>query len=159
MDINLDQIKALAELALEKKLVELTVSDGGQSVTIKTVSEQAAPMVYHQPQVLPAAPGPAPEGVSSKAEPSPSPKEAAAPENLYTITAPMVGSFYRSPSPDSPPFIEVGQTISAGQTLCIIEAMKLMNELESDVSGKVVRILVENGQPVEFGQPLIQIEQ
>jgi acetyl-CoA carboxylase biotin carboxyl carrier protein len=70
----------------------------------------------------------------------------------------MVGTFYRSPSPEAPPFVEVGDTVKAGQTVCIIEAMKLMNELESEVSGRVVRFLVENGEPVEFGQPLIELE-
>jgi acetyl-CoA carboxylase biotin carboxyl carrier protein len=74
------------------------------------------------------------------------------------VTSPMVGTFYRSPSPDEPPFIEVGDTIRRGQTICIIEAMKLMNELEAEVNGEVVEILVENGKPIEFGQPLMRVK-
>jgi acetyl-CoA carboxylase biotin carboxyl carrier protein len=76
----------------------------------------------------------------------------------HTLKAPMVGTFYRSPSPGSPPFVEVGQAVTKGQTLCIIEAMKLLNEIESDVSGTVKAVLTENGQPVEYGQPLFVIE-
>ncbi len=79
-------------------------------------------------------------------------------EHLHTITSPLVGTFYRAPSPDSPPFVEVGTRIEKGQVLCIIEAMKIMNEIESDVSGVVKKILVENGQPVEYGEPLFLIE-
>lgn len=79
-------------------------------------------------------------------------------QRLVTITSPIVGTFYRSPSPDAPPFVDVGTRVKKGQVLCIIEAMKLMNEIESDVDGVVVRILVENGQPVEYGEPLFLIE-
>ncbi len=79
-------------------------------------------------------------------------------ETLHTITSPLVGTFYRSPSPDSPPFVEVGTRVEKGQVLCIIEAMKIMNEIESDVSGVVKKVLVENGQPVEYGEPLFLIE-
>jgi acetyl-CoA carboxylase biotin carboxyl carrier protein len=94
----------------------------------------------------PAAPAPAPEAAK--------PEEPAG----HTLKSPMVGTFYRAPSPGAPVFVEVGQSVSKGQTLCIIEAMKLLNEIESDVSGTVKAILVENGQPVEYGQPLILIE-
>lgn len=158
MEIDLDQIKALADLAQENHLAELTVTDGPKTVTIKTVSGNA-PVVFQQSASQPA--------LQQSVQPSPasqSPQTAAAPPaadvnpNLVHVTAPMVGTFYRSPSPDAPPFTDVGQTIRVGQTLCIIEAMKLMNELESDVSGKVVRVLVDNGQPVEFGQPLFEVE-
>ncbi|GAB6183283.1 acetyl-CoA carboxylase biotin carboxyl carrier protein [Thermodesulfovibrio hydrogeniphilus] len=79
-------------------------------------------------------------------------------EHLHTITSPLVGTFYRTPSPDSPPFVEIGTRVEKGQVLCIIEAMKIMNEIESDVSGIVKKILVENGQPVEYGEPLFLIE-
>jgi len=79
-------------------------------------------------------------------------------ENLHTVTSPLVGTFYRAPSPDAPPFVEVGSKVQKGQVLCIIEAMKIMNEIESDVSGIVRKILVENGQPVEYGEPLFLIE-
>lgn len=79
-------------------------------------------------------------------------------KNLVTVTSPMVGTFYRSPSPEAPPFVEEGSMVKKGQPLCIIEAMKIMNEIEAEVDGKVVSILVENGQPVEYGEPLILIE-
>lgn len=79
-------------------------------------------------------------------------------QRLVTVTSPIVGTFYRSPSPDAPPFVEVGTKVKKGQVLCIIEAMKLMNEIESEIDGVVVRILVENGQPVEYGEPLFLLE-
>lgn len=79
-------------------------------------------------------------------------------ENIFEVKSPMVGTFYRAPSPDADPYVNVGSTVSPGAVLCIIEAMKLMNEIESDVSGKIIKILVENGQPVEYNQPLFQIE-
>jgi len=79
-------------------------------------------------------------------------------ETLHTVTSPLVGTFYRSPSPDAPPFVEIGTRVEKGQVLCIIEAMKIMNEIESDISGVVKKILVENGQPVEYGEPLFLIE-
>jgi acetyl-CoA carboxylase biotin carboxyl carrier protein len=97
-----------------------------------------------------AAQAPAPAPVAVPAAPSAKP--------ALTINAPMVGTFYRAPSPDASPFCDVGDVVKPGQPVCIIEAMKLMNELESEVSGRVVRVLVENGEPVEYGQPLIELE-
>lgn len=159
MDTSLDTIKALVELAAENQLAELTVEDEEQKISIKT--GLSAPVVAAAPTLV--APSaamatpPAPQAgvpVSGGAAETPSP----AADNFYKVTAPMVGTFYRSPSPTSPAFVEVGSTVSKGQTLCIIEAMKLMNELESEVSGTVKKILVENGSPVEFGQVLFEIE-
>jgi acetyl-CoA carboxylase biotin carboxyl carrier protein len=92
------------------------------------------------------------------AAPAPAPAVAAASAKYHTVTSPFVGTFYRSPSPEAPPFVEVGQTVQKGQVLCIVEAMKLMNEIESEVSGKVHEILVPSGHPVEFGQALFRIE-
>ncbi len=157
MEINIDQIRALADLAHEKNLAELEVADGEKRVTLKTAAAFISSVNVATAPVLPL-PAPA---LPAAAEPTvvpPAPKADALPANAYTVTSPMVGTFYRSPSPDSPPFVEVGQMVSAGQTLCIIEAMKLMNELESEVSGKVLKVLAENGQPVEFGQPLLLVE-
>jgi acetyl-CoA carboxylase biotin carboxyl carrier protein len=160
MDINTDKIKELADLAIEKGLAELIVQDGEKSVTIKLpgsnvqvqaipLPQQATPQSQPQPQPQPAASGTAADA----------PKlSAVSDERLVKITSPMVGTFYGSPSPDSPPYVNVGQTVSKGQVVCIIEAMKMMNELESEASGKIVRILVENGQPVEFGQVLMLVE-
>ncbi len=148
--LNLDTIKDLVALATENKLSELTVERDDQKVVIKTanaVAVAAAPVVAAS---VPAAAQAAPQkNAAVKEEPA---------SNYYKVTSPMVGTFYRAPSPDSPPFVDVGASVGKGQTLCIIEAMKLMNELESEVSGVVRKILVENGTPVEFGQPLMEIE-
>jgi acetyl-CoA carboxylase biotin carboxyl carrier protein len=166
MDININQIRELADLALEKNLAELTVTDADKTVTIRTSAGAAAAVphvVYQQP--MPGAATAESGGITASVvkdsqveEAKFKPANEAPAANRHTITAPMVGTFYRSPSPESPAFVEEGQVISIGQTLCIIEAMKLMNELESDVGGRIVRILVQNGQPVEFGQPLFEVE-
>lgn len=163
MDINTDKIKELADLAIEKQLAELIVQDGDKSVTIK-LPGYSLPHVIHQaaPQQVvytPPAPNPIAElpPVSSHTVPA-EPVKPSADDRLHKITSPMVGTFYSAPSPDSPPFVTVGQNISKGQVVCIIEAMKMMNELEAEISGKVVRVLVENGQPVEFGQALVLVE-
>jgi acetyl-CoA carboxylase biotin carboxyl carrier protein len=168
MDINLEQIRALADLAIEKSLAELVVEDGDRSVTIKLPGYNIQPLIHtahaaaghahHPGSVVYAPPAPVPlaeiPAQSSREAEKSSPADD---QSLHTITAPMVGTFYAAPSPDSPAYVQVGQTIAKGQVVCIIEAMKMMNELESDVAGKVVRILVENGQPVEFGQPIMQL--
>ncbi|QRK04000.1 acetyl-CoA carboxylase biotin carboxyl carrier protein [Archangium violaceum] len=111
----------------------------------------AAPMVAAAPSV--AAPAPA-----SMAAPAPASAAAAAEKPGHLVTSPFVGTFYRTPAPDQPAFVDVGSVVKKGQVLCIIEAMKLMNEIEADVAGRVAEILVENGQPVEFGQALFRIE-
>ena len=154
MDINLDQIRALAELAQEKNLAELTVEDGDKSVTIKLPFGPAAAQVMAMP--APAAHAAAP--AAPQAAPAPAPAAAPAEDSYLKITAPMVGTFYSASAPGAPAFVSEGQTISKGQTVCIIEAMKLMNELEAEVSGRVVKILVENGKPVEFGQALMLVD-
>lgn len=163
MDINTDKIKELADLAIEKQLAELIVQDGDKSVTIKLPGYSLPHMIHQAPpqQVVYTPPAPAPIAelppVSSHTVPAEAVKSAAD-DRLHKITSPMVGTFYSAPSPDSPPFVNVGQSISKGQAVCIIEAMKMMNELEAEVSGKVTRVLVENGQPVEFGQVLMLVE-
>lgn len=165
MDINTDKIRELADLAIEKQLAELIVQEGDKSVTIKLPGYNISPVIHPaSPQQMvyaPPAPSPIAEipSVSSHAiAAQEAPKATSSDEKLHKITSPMVGTFYSSPSPDSPPYVSVGQTISKGQVVCIIEAMKMMNELESEINGKVVRVLVENGQPVEFGQALLLIE-
>jgi len=141
MDLSkLETLEMLIDLATQKKLAELTLElKDNSKITIKPGEKIAVP-TYTTPPEKTAAP------------------KAPAANNFYKVTSPMVGTFYRSPSPDSPPFVEVGSSIGKGQTLCIIEAMKLMNELEAEVSGTVRSIRVENGKPVEFGQLLIEIE-
>lgn len=164
MDIDIDKIRKLADLAIEKSLAELIVEDGDRSITIKLPGYNLQPIIHTAaPGVGAAAPvvytPPAPTPLAEIPEHS-SRRETAVDNTPagHVITAPMVGTFYAAPSPDSPAYAQVGQTISKGQVVCIIEAMKMMNELEADVSGKIVKLLVENGQPVEFGQPLMIVE-
>ncbi|MDX1456146.1 MAG: acetyl-CoA carboxylase biotin carboxyl carrier protein [Marinobacter sp.] len=153
MDIR--KIKKLIELLEESDVEELEIHEGDDSVRISRRREQVAGTAVAQfaapaPQPVAAAPTPAP------AEPA---EAAAAPAALngHAVKSPMVGTFYRSPSPTAQAFVEVGQTVSAGDVICIVEAMKMMNQIEADKSGTVSEILVENGQPVEFDQPLIII--
>lgn len=142
MDIR--KIKKLMELVEQSGINELEVREGEESIRLSK-----APAGVVMASV--AAPAAAPAAIAPAAAP------AAAQPAGHTLNAPMVGTFYRAPSPDSAPFIEVGKTVSAGDVVCIIEAMKLMNQIEADKSGVVTAILVEDGQPVEFGQPLVVI--
>ncbi|MCB1669247.1 MAG: acetyl-CoA carboxylase biotin carboxyl carrier protein [Porticoccaceae bacterium] len=146
MDIR--KIKKLIELLEESDIGELEIKEGEESVRISRNS----PTVVAVPQA--AAPVPAPAAPAA----SPADAEPAAPEvSGHTIKSPMVGTFYRSPAPDAPAFVEVGQTVNAGDVICIVEAMKMMNQIEADKSGTVSAILVEDGEPVEFDQPMITI--
>jgi acetyl-CoA carboxylase biotin carboxyl carrier protein len=151
--MDLRKLKKLIDLVQESGIGEIEITEGEEKVRI---SRQAiAPMMVAAPpmqQVALGAPGPG--AVGGEAAPPAAPAE----PKGHTLKSPMVGTFYRAPSPGAPSFVEVGQSVSKGQTLCIIEAMKLLNEIESDVSGTVKSILVENGQPVEYGQPLFLIE-
>ncbi|WP_086981756.1 acetyl-CoA carboxylase biotin carboxyl carrier protein [Vibrio aphrogenes] len=153
MDIR--KIKKLIELVEESGIAELEISEGEESVRINRYSNQAAPAAPVQYSVAPApaAPAAAPAPVAAEETPAPAPVETG-----HKLLSPMVGTFYRSPSPEAKSFIEIGQTVKEGQTLCIVEAMKMMNQIEADKSGVVKAILVEDGQPVEFDQPLVVIE-
>ena len=151
--MDLRKLKKLIDLVQESGIGEIEITEGEEKVRI---SRQAAPapvmMAPPTMQHLAVGPGPLPgAGGEAAAAASAEPKG-------HTLKSPMVGTFYRAPSPGAPAFVEVGQSVSKGQTLCIIEAMKLLNEIESDVAGTVKAILVENGQPVEYGQPLFLIE-
>jgi acetyl-CoA carboxylase biotin carboxyl carrier protein len=164
--MNQKELKELIEFLIEKDVAEFEMERGDIKVRVKrnlqnqvqyvTVApqQQSAPAMHfppastvghvpasHLPQAAPDAPEPA---VDSD-------------EGLHKVKSPIVGTFYESPSPGAPPFIKVGDTVAQGQVLCIVEAMKLMNEIESDVSGEVVKFYVKNGQPVEYGQPLFAI--
>ena len=147
--MDLRKLKALIELVQSSGISELEITEGEERVRInRTGTPIAAPgMMLQAPlqQQMMAAP------VAAIVAP------VEAVEEGHIVKSPMVGTFYRSPSPGSPSFIEVGQTVSEGQTLCIIEAMKLLNEIESDAAGVVKKILVESGQPVEYGQPLFVV--
>ncbi|MBE4586184.1 acetyl-CoA carboxylase, biotin carboxyl carrier protein [Vibrio navarrensis] len=154
MDIR--KIKKLIELVEESGIAELEISEGEESVRISRHGQMmAAPAPIHYAAAPAAAPAPVAAAPAAEAAPA-----AAAPAVSagHKVLSPMVGTFYRSPSPDSKAFIEVGQSVKAGDTLCIVEAMKMMNQIEADKSGVVTAILVEDGQPVEFDQPLVVIE-
>jgi len=150
MDIR--KIKKLIELLEESDVEELEIHEGDDSVRISRRREQAAATQYvsHAPAPQPQAAAPAePEAAAQ-------PETPALPAG-HVVKSPMVGTFYRAPSPTSPPFVEVGQTVNKGDVICIVEAMKMMNQIEADKAGTITEILVENGQPVEFDQPLVVI--
>jgi acetyl-CoA carboxylase biotin carboxyl carrier protein len=144
--MDLRKLKKLIDLVQESGIAELEITEGEEKVKIvkggavvAMAAPVTAPAVAAEPRTAPALAAPA---------------EAEAGQEGHVVKAPMVGTFYRSPSPDAKVFVEVGQAVKEGDTICIIEAMKLMNEIEADASGSVKAILVENGQPVEYGQPL-----
>lgn len=147
--MDLRKLKTLIELVENSGIAELELTEGEEHVRISRMSSVAAPMQ----QVYAAAPQAAPAPVVA---PAAAPAEPAVPEG-HIVKSPMVGSFYRAASPGAKSFVDIGQSVNAGDTLCIIEAMKLLNEIESDKAGVIKAILVENGQPVEFGQPLFII--
>lgn len=150
MDIR--KIKKLIELVEESGVAELEITEGEESVRINRYSAQPAPMQYApQPQQAPQQAAPASQPAA--------PAEPASEEiSGHVVRSPMVGTFYEAPSPDAKPFVTVGSRVNAGETLCIIEAMKMMNQIEADKSGVVKQILVDNEEPVEFDQPLFIIE-
>ena len=147
--MDLRKLKKLIDLVQESGIAELEITEGEEKVKIVKGGAVSVVPGPAAPAVVAAAPPPeaAPAAPAAAAEPQPG-------EAGHAVKAPMVGTFYRSPSPDAKAFVEVGQTIKEGDTICIIEAMKLMNEIEADASGVVKAILVESGQPVEYGQPL-----
>ena len=150
--MDLRKLKTLIDLVAESDIAELEVTEGEGKVRI--VKSSAMPqnqMVMMQPQQM------HPQMMQAAAPVAASAPAAAAVPEGNIVKSPMVGTFYRSANPSSPPFVEIGKSISTGDTLCIIEAMKLLNEIESDFTGSIKQILVENGQPVEYGQPLFII--
>ncbi len=152
MDIR--KIKKLIELLEESDLAEIEVHEGEESVRISRATQAPPPQAVMTPPPPAAAPPAAQEQAPA---PEAQDDESALPAG-HVITSPMVGSFYRAPAPGAQPFVEVGQHVKVGDTLCIIEAMKMLNQIESDKEGVVAAILVENGQPVEYGEPLFVIE-
>lgn len=153
--MDLRKLKKLIDLVEESGIAEIEVTEGEEKVRITRTT--AAQPVYSAPVQQQPAVMAAPAAVPAEAAPAVA-VPAAGPDLSKAMKSPMVGTFYRAASPTSAPFVEVGQTVNAGDTLCIIEAMKLMNEIEADHSGVVKEILVSNGQPVEFGEPLFIIE-
>ncbi len=165
--MDFSQIQEIIRMVSKHKLTEFTLKEGDFKLVIRNQpgAENATAAV---PVVLPAAPqvvavpaapaAPPPAAPAPKAEPAPAPAATADDAKLVAIKSPMVGTFYRSSSPDKPPFIKVGDTVDAGSPVCIIEAMKLFNEIESDVKGKIVKVLVEDASPVEYDQPLFLVD-
>lgn len=151
MDIR--KVKKLIELLEESGVAEIEITEGEESVRISRYSKSpaAAPMPVHYAAAPPAAAAVAPLQEAAPAAPPPSERSG------HKVLSPMVGTFYRSPSPEAEPFVKVGDTINVGDTLCIIEAMKMMNQIEADVSGKVLSVEAESGEPIEFGQVLFVI--
>jgi len=151
--MDLRKLKTLIELVENSGIAELELTEGEEHVRISRTSSVAAPMqqMYAAPQQFAPAPAPAPVSAAPAAPAAPAVEEG------HVVKSPMVGSFYRAPSPGAKSFVDIGQAVKEGDTLCIIEAMKLLNEIESDKAGVVKAILVENGQAVEFGQPLFII--
>ena len=163
--MNQKELKELIEFLIEKDIAEFELERGDVKVRIKRAGEhtvvhsQAEPRFY----AVPAAPGPTVElgavpavGAPAAAPPAPAPPPAAE-EGLHTVKSPIVGTFYEAPSPGAPPFVKPGDAVEVGQVLCIVEAMKLLNEIESDVAGEIVKKLASNGQPIEYGQELFVI--
>ncbi|TNE78822.1 MAG: acetyl-CoA carboxylase biotin carboxyl carrier protein [Gammaproteobacteria bacterium] len=150
MDIR--KIKKLIELLEESNIGEIEIKEGEESVRISRNGPAAAAPIVMPAPIAHAAPAPAAAPAAATAEP-----EAPAEQEGHAIKSPMVGTFYRSPSPGAKVFVEVGQQVKAGDVLCIVEAMKMMNQIEADKSGTVGAILVEDGEPVEFDQPMIMI--
>lgn len=166
---SLDEIKELISFIAEKEFDEIELERGDFRLSLRKgkasaetpmqVTLPSLPHVMATPIAAPA-PAPAPVAAPPAAVPAapPAPPPAAPEEALHIVTSPIVGTFYRSSSPTAEPFIKLGDHVETNQTLCIIEAMKLMNEIQSDASGTIAKILVENGQPVEYGQPLFGIK-
>jgi acetyl-CoA carboxylase biotin carboxyl carrier protein len=160
--MNQKELKELIEFLIEKDIAEFELERGDVKVKIKRAGAHTvvyAPAEMHRPMAgsIPEprqAPGPTP-AVSSP--PVPAPVEAASAEDLHVVKSPIVGTFYEAPSPGAPPFVKVGDTVEVGQVLCIVEAMKLLNEIESDVAGEIVKKMGSNGQPIEYGQELFSI--
>jgi acetyl-CoA carboxylase biotin carboxyl carrier protein len=162
--MNQKELKELIDFLIEKDISEFELERGDVKVRIKRGADASAPMIAHVAPMasMPMAASPVPVHHSeAPASRAPAPSSAASPtaaeEELHMVKSPIVGTFYETPGPGALPFVKPGDQVAAGQVLCIIEAMKLMNEIESDTSGEVVKVLVNNGQPVEYGQPLFSI--
>lgn len=168
--MDLDFVRGLIEVVDGSGIDSIEITRAGTRVKIsKTPPAPAGPSYYGMPGVAgpppaavnsaPTSPSPAPAAPAAVPEASPAPAEAeGGASDLAEVKSPMVGTFYRAPAPEAPPYVEVGTRVSRGQTLCILEAMKLMNELESEVEGVVREVLVENAEPVEYGQVLFRID-
>jgi acetyl-CoA carboxylase biotin carboxyl carrier protein len=159
--MDVDKLKAILSALQGTDVTRLTWTDGTETLTIRLGHPPAPlPAVHAAPMVAPAmqpvASAPAPAAAAAPAA-APAAKPAAA-DNTFTVNSPFVGTFYRSPSPETPAFVDVGSVVQKGQVLCIVEAMKLMNEIEAERPGRLVEVLIQNGSPVEYGEPLFRFE-
>ncbi len=155
MHLDHDQLNQLLDKLAESDIQEFRLEGDDFRLEVR----RNLPVMATAPQMVPVAAAPAPEVKTQSESSSAAPPAAAGTRSdLVDVTAPMVGTFYRAPAPGEPAFVEIGNRISAGQTICILEAMKLMNELEAELSGEIVEILVDNGTPVEFGQVLMRVK-
>ncbi len=151
--MKISRIKELIELMEKGRLAEIEISSPWHKIRLSKYSSSASPerVVVSQQRATPAeTPSEADKSVETVQEPQA--------DNLVSVTAPLVGTFYRAPAPDADPFVEVGTVVEPGQTLCIVEAMKIMNEIEAEIRGRVTKILVQNAQPVQYGQELFLLE-
>jgi acetyl-CoA carboxylase biotin carboxyl carrier protein len=158
--MNQKELKELIEFLIEKDIAEFELERGDVKVKIKRAGAQT--VVYAHGEMPKPTAGPGFEsgqaaGVAPPAAAPPAPVEPVPEENLHMVKSPIVGTFYEAPSPGAPPFVKVGDAVEVGQVLCIVEAMKLLNEIESDVAGEIVKKLGSNGQPIEYGQELFAI--
>lgn len=152
--MDLSYVKKVIKLVENSNVDEVEIEEEGKRLRVARNRTMAAPAPI---QYAPVA-APAPQSVSAAPSAAPAPSAQKSSPQYHEVRSPIVGTFYRAPSPDAEPYIEVGQTVKIGQVLCIVEAMKLMNEIESDANGTVVKILVENGKPVEYNQVLFWVE-
>jgi acetyl-CoA carboxylase biotin carboxyl carrier protein len=157
--MELKEIKELIKLVSESGVSEVEVERGDFKIAIKKTDEKTMVVQHSQPMMVhsQAAHVHVPAAPAAERQEAPAPKVEAA-SNFITIKSPMIGTFYKSPSPDKPAFVQIGDEIKTGQVLCVVEAMKLFNEIESEVSGRIVKILVDNASPVEYDQPLFLVE-
>lgn len=160
--MDFKQIQELIKLINKSNIGEVSIEEKGFKLTIKQ-KEEATQTVYAAPQQLPVYHASAPQASQAPAAPAAQadkskPAQDSATDNLITIKSPMIGTFYRSNTPGKPPFVEVGDEISTGKVVCIIEAMKLFNEIESEVKGRIVKVLADDASPVEYDQPLFLVE-
>lgn len=162
--MNSKELKELIEFLIEKDIAEFELERGDVKVKIKRAGEHTVVHSHADPRYYAVAPPPMP-AMEMSAAPVAAPAAAASTppakpaqeEGLHTVKSPIVGTFYEAPSPGAPPFVKVGDTVEVGQVLCIVEAMKLLNEIESDVAGEIVKKLANNGQPIEYGQELFVV--
>lgn len=156
MDIK--QVQELVKIINKTNIAEISIEEEGLKITIKQKEEPATQFIAAPQQTYLAAPTPAPAQALHAPAPPRASEPAPAADNLITIKSPMIGTFYRSPAPDKPLFVNVGDDVTVGKVVCIIEAMKLFNEIESEVKGRIVKVLVEDASPVEYDQPLFLVD-